>query len=122
MAEPIGELAAAIESLRAELTEAMAAGAGQPMRFSLEPIELTLQVTVTKGLDGKIGWNVVGFGGKRESASTDTLTVRLKPLWTLANGSVTPDFAIAAEAPAGAHFGPRPPSLQEHAHDGDGAD
>jgi len=76
------------------------------MRFALEPIELTLQVVVTMGIDGKLGWSVIGFGGKRESASTQTLTLRLKPLWGLPDGTLTEDFTIASVGPAGQHFGP----------------
>ena len=65
-------LAEAVESLRAELMKAVEAGKGQPMQFSVEPIELTAQVVVTKGADGKIGWDLLGVGGSYESASTQT--------------------------------------------------
>ena len=38
------------------------------MQFSVEPIELTAQVAVTKEADGKIGWSLLGVGGSYEAA------------------------------------------------------
>jgi hypothetical protein len=110
-------VAAAIEALRAELSEAMVAGARRPMRFGLEPIELTLQVAVTNEGGGKIGWKILEVGGKHESVTTQTLTLRLRPMWELPDGSVTADFAIASQTPAGQeqHFGPRPPASADAA-------
>jgi hypothetical protein len=40
------ELASLVRQLRAELTEALADGAGERLRFELGPVELTLTVTV----------------------------------------------------------------------------
>jgi NTP-dependent ternary system trypsin peptidase co-occuring protein len=54
-AKAIVGLAEAVESLRAELMTAVEAGRNQPMQFSVEPIELTAQVAVTKEANGKIG-------------------------------------------------------------------
>ncbi|WP_405070882.1 hypothetical protein OG558_15415 [Kribbella sp. NBC_01510] len=48
----------AIEALRAELTSAVERSEQQRMRFSLEPIELSIQVAGGKDADGKIGWVV----------------------------------------------------------------
>lgn len=110
MTEPVVGVAVAIESLRAELMQAMAWGSRQPMRFALEPVELTLQVVVTNEGHGQLGWKVLEFGAKRESASTHTLTLRLKPMWGLPDGNVTADFTIASEGPAGQQFGPHPPA------------
>jgi len=62
-AKVIVGLAEAVESLRAELMKAVEAGKDQPMQFSVEPIELTAQVAVTKEADGKIGWSLLGIGG-----------------------------------------------------------
>lgn len=100
-------LAAAIEALRAELTDAVGRGRDEPMQFRVEPIELTVQAAVTKEADGKIGWSVLGLGGKYEAATTQTLTLRLAPMWRAADGGLTTDFMIAAAGEAGDTFGPQ---------------
>jgi len=102
------ELAAAIEALRAELTDAVGRGRDEPMQFRVEPIELTVQAAVTKEANGKIGWSVLGLGGLYESVVTQTLTLRLAPMWKAADGTLTTDFTIAAAGPAGDTFGPQP--------------
>lgn len=102
-------LAAAIEALRAELTDAMCRGCDKHMQFRVDPIELTVQVAVTKETNGKIGWSVLGLGGSSESAATQTLTLRLTPVWKTADGTPTTDFAVASVGPAGDTFGPQPP-------------
>lgn len=94
-------LAEAVESLRAELMRAVEAGKDQPMQFSVEPIELVARVAVTKGADGKIGWNLLGVGGSWESASTQTLTLKLTPVWKKSDGTLERDFMIASSSPAG---------------------
>ena len=99
--EVIVGLAEAVESLRAELMKAVEAGKDQPMQFSVEPIELTAQVAVTKAADGKIGWNLLGIGGSWESASTQTLTLKLAPVWKKPDGTLERDFTIASAGPAG---------------------
>lgn len=106
MAEVLIGLAEAIEGLRAELTRAMGAGAGKRMRFSLDPIELILQLGVTQEANGKVGWKVIELGGKRETVSTQTLTLRLTPQWRDVEGPLTTDFTIAGDSPAGQQFGP----------------
>ena len=106
-AKVIVGLADPVESLRAELMTAVEAGKDQPMQFSVEPIELTAQVAVTKDANGKIGWNLLGIGGSLESASTQTLTLRLAPVWKKPDGTLERDFTIASAGPAddviGAH-------------------
>ena len=69
-------LADAIEALRNELIDAMNRGADKPMRFTLEPIELTVEVVVTKDAHGKIGWQVLEFGGSVEKERTQTYVAR----------------------------------------------
>lgn len=101
---PVG-LADAIEALRDELIDAMTRGADKPMRFALEPIELTVEVVVTKDANGKIGWQVLEFGGSVEKARTQTLTVKLSPLWKKGDGTLTADFTIASAGPPGDTFG-----------------
>ena len=112
-------VAAAIESLRHELTEAMQTGDAQRerMRFRLdEPIVLELHAAVTWTGDGKLGWKIIELGGSRTSADTHTLTLRLKPEWwdgtqyttdfrisaTLPERSSTPSTPSAASSPDGA--------------------
>lgn len=99
-------LAEAVESLRAELMKAVEAGKDQPMQFSVEPIELTAQVGVTKEADGKIGWNLLGIGGSWGSASTQTLTMKLAPVWKKPDGTLEKDFTIASAGTAGDVIGP----------------
>jgi hypothetical protein len=104
-------LAQAIGALRAELVAAMDEGAGQGMQFTLDPIELTFQTVITKDADGKIGWKVLEVGGTYQSQTTQTLTLRLTPVWRDKGGRLVRDFTIAdAQAPAGEryHAGPRP--------------
>jgi hypothetical protein len=98
-------LSEAIAALRAELTKAIDAGADQRMRFSIEPIELAIQVGVTRDASGKIGWQVVELGGSYEKVTTQTLTLKLDPLWQQADGTYTKDFTIAGEASPGDTFG-----------------
>ena len=74
-------LAEAIEALRSELSAAMDAGARQPMRFVVEPVELTVQAAVSKDANGKIGWSVLGLGSSVGSATTQTLKLTLTPMW-----------------------------------------
>ena len=105
-ARAIVGLADAVESLRAELMNAVEAGKDQPMQFSVEPIELTAQVAVTKDANGKIGWNLLGIGGSWESASTQTLTLKLAPVWKRPDGTLERDFTIASAGLAGDMIGP----------------
>jgi len=101
-------LAAAIEALRAELTDAVDRGRDESMQFRVEPVELTVQAAVTKEANGKIGWSVLGLGGSYDSVATQTLTLRLAPVWKTANGTLTTDFTIAVAGVAGDTFGPQP--------------
>ena len=105
-AKVIVGLSEAVESLRAELMRAVEAGKDQPMQFSVEPIELIAQVAVTKEADGKIGWNLLGMGGSWESESTQTLTLKLTPVWKKPDGTLERDFTIASASQAGDVIGP----------------
>jgi Trypsin-co-occurring domain 2 len=108
--EPNGiiDLAAAIEGLRSALTEAVDQGAGRRMQFRIEPIELTMQAVITKDANGKIGWSALGIGGSFESARTQTLTLRLKPIWRADDGTMVDDPLIADQTTAEPRFGPAP--------------
>jgi hypothetical protein len=105
--EGIVGLAEAIEALRAELTEAVDKGREQGMQFRVEPIELTLQVVVSKDANGKIGWGALGIGGSYESARTQALTLKLQPVWKMTDGSLVEDFTVADQSSVPQHFGPK---------------
>ena len=108
MADVAIGLADAISALREELLAAMHAGDQTAMRFRLAPVELSLQVAVSKEAGGKIGWHVLGVGGTYSSATTQTLKLRLEPVWRAGDGSYTSDFVIADQSMADQpHFGPR---------------
>ncbi len=74
----------AIESLRADLAAAWWDGRRHRVRFRVEPVELTVQVGVTRTGRGAAGvrWHVLTLGGERstENATTQTLTLRLTPV------------------------------------------
>jgi hypothetical protein len=99
-------LADAVKALRGELVEAINDGQGEWMRFSLDPIELTVQAVVTRDVNGKIGWKILEFGAKYDSQTTQSITLKLTPQWRLSDGSLTTDFTIAGETPHAARFGP----------------
>jgi hypothetical protein len=98
MADVMVGLADAIGALRQALMIAMEDGKDADMRFRLAPVELSLQVAVTKEAGGKIAWHVLGLGGSYSSAMTQTLKMRLEPLWKQDDGSYTSDFTIADAA------------------------
>ncbi|TQJ89326.1 trypco2 family protein [Streptomyces sp. SLBN-31] len=99
-------LADAVAALRRELLNAMQEGDRAPMRFRLAPIELSMQVAISKEANGNIGWHVLGLGGKYSSATTQTLTLRLEPLWQAKDGSYIGDFAIADQGTEKPRVGP----------------
>ena len=107
MTDNITGLAEAIDALRAELNEAMARGEGAGVRFRIKPVELTVQAVVTKGGDGRIGWSVLGIGGKLESASTQILKLELEPVVKTEAGTYTTDFSVADQSGEEQRFGPR---------------
>jgi Trypsin-co-occurring domain 2 len=100
-------LAEAIRALRQELTDAVETGKDAPMRFRPSPVELTLNVVVTKEAGGKIAWHVLGLSGSRTVGTTQELKVRLEPVWRQEDGSYTADFLIASASTSQASFGPR---------------
>ena len=99
-------LADAIKALRSELMQAVSDGWGEWMRFSLDPIELTVQAVVTKDVNGKIGWKILEFGAKYDSQTTQSITLKLTPQWLQADGTLATSFCIASDTASGAHFGP----------------
>jgi len=109
MADAAVGLADAIAALRKELLAAVAEGKDAAMRFRLAPVELSMQVAVTKDAEGKIGWHVLGLGGSYSSAVTQTLALRLEPVWKEDGDSYTSDFAIADQRGEAPRIGPRTP-------------
>lgn len=108
MTKAVVELKDAIEALRTDLTAAVKQGRDQRMQFQLDPIELTVLAAVTKGADGRIGWSVLGLGGKWDTTVTQTLKLRLSPVWQTEDGALTTDFTIASINHAGDKIGPQP--------------
>jgi hypothetical protein len=99
-------LAEVVEALRAELMAAIDAGKGQPLQFKLDPVEVTVQTVVTREANGKIGWKVLEVGGKGSSADTQTLSLRLTPVWKQPDGTLVSDFTISSAGETGDRFGP----------------
>jgi len=77
------DLSEAIEALRSALETAWRRGLGCPVRFKLEPVELTVQAGITRTGKGAAGikWHVLALGGERsrETEGTQTLKLRLAP-------------------------------------------
>lgn len=78
------DLAEAIEALRDSLERAWHGGLDRSVRFKPEPVELTVQVGVTRVGKGSAGirWHVLTMGGERtrELASVQTLRLQLTPV------------------------------------------
>jgi hypothetical protein len=85
-------LANAIRSLRRELVAAVQEGQDEDVRFALGPIELELQVEITReaGGDAKIGFWVISFGGSagRSSGTSHTVRLSLSPVLASEAGDV----------------------------------
>ena len=77
-------LAEAIRALRAELVAAARQGRDEEVRFALGPVELELQVEVSKEAAADAGvkfWLVsVGGRGSRTAATTHTVRLSLSPV------------------------------------------
>ncbi|GAA2910295.1 hypothetical protein Acy02nite_48830 [Actinoplanes cyaneus] len=77
-------LARAIAELRAELQQAILDGAGEPLRFELDTVDLELQVTMTArgAAEAKVGlWSVLTAGTSADYSrgSVHKLTLKLSP-------------------------------------------
>jgi hypothetical protein len=81
---PWATLAQAIEGVRAELSEAMAAGEAEELRFDVGEVELEFTVEIRRDLEAKAGvavWVVeMGGSGARSDGSTHRLKVTLHPV------------------------------------------
>ncbi len=85
-------LTEAIEALRDALVAAWWDGQRRRVRFKVEPVELTMQVGVTRVGKGSAGirWHVLALGGERsrEAVTTQTLKLRLAPVLFDEQGAV----------------------------------
>lgn len=100
-------LAESIAALRDELHAAMAKMPRTGLLFRLAPIELTLEVVVTKAGDGKIGWQVVEFGGSYEKGRTQTLKLTLDPAFRDTTGRLMENPYVSDASDPGLSIGPR---------------
>ena len=91
--EPDGwvALSDAIAALRRDLEAAWWDGQNKRVRFKVEPVEMTTQVGVTKTGKGQAGikWHILALGGEksRETTATQTLRLRLAPVFYGENGA-----------------------------------
>lgn len=87
-------LSDAIEALRDDLGKAWWDGRNERVRFKVEPVELTVQVGVTKTGEGAAGikWHILTLGGQRkhETATTQVLKLRLQPVFYGPDGRKLP--------------------------------
>ncbi|MCB5163536.1 hypothetical protein LG634_01560 [Streptomyces bambusae] len=98
------DLADAITLLRDQVAEAqrrLAADGDRGVRFGLGEItvELGMELTSTRGLDGGLRFSVVQLGGRREDAdrATHTVTVRLEPRAATGDGSLDVNDMMAED-------------------------
>jgi hypothetical protein len=99
-------LADALEALRIEMASAIEGGRTSRMRFTLAPIELTVQVVVEKEANGKIGWKILEVGGSYGSTITQTLKLTLTPAWIGDDGAWTSSPLVGSAGGQGDSFGP----------------
>jgi len=89
------ELSDLIRNLRSELQIAQAAGAGEPLRFEVGPVELDLTIAVTRegGGGAKVRFWVVELGGDAKVSQEATQHVKLTLQPKDAATGRTPDIA-----------------------------
>jgi Trypsin-co-occurring domain 2 len=100
-------LAESIAALRDELHAAMAKMPQTGLLFRLAPIELTLEVVVTKVGEGKIGWQIVEAGGKYEKGRTQTLKLTLDPAYRDTTGRLMEHPYVSDASRPDQRIGPR---------------
>lgn len=96
-----GDLAEAVESLRAGLEAALAQGRDRDVQFGLGDVELTLQLVADRHGGGKIGWSVLGVDAGVNSERTHSVKLVLKPRIRREDGNYGEDGTIA-DRPDGA--------------------
>lgn len=90
-----GDLAEAVESLRAGLEAALAQGQGRDVQFGLGDVELTLQLVADKHGGGKIGWSVLGVDAGAKAERTHSVKLVLKPRLRQEDGSYSSEARIS---------------------------
>jgi NTP-dependent ternary system trypsin peptidase co-occuring protein len=77
-------LAEAIQGIRVDLQEAMAAGVNEPLRFDVGPVELEFTITVQRDAGAKAGvkiWVVeIGGSGGMSHDTVQRIKVTLNPV------------------------------------------
>lgn len=88
-------LSVAIAALRRDLAAAWWDGQNNRVRFKVEPVEMTVEAGVTKKGSGQAGvkWHILTLGGERsrENATTQTLKLKLTPVFYDERGRRLPD-------------------------------
>jgi hypothetical protein len=82
-------LADAVRALRRELQEAIRRADGEDLQFALGPIELELQLSLSRQMGGEAGvafW-VIKLGGKAGRSQTETHRVKLSLTPVTASGA-----------------------------------
>lgn len=72
------ELAEMIKGLRAQLAEAQREGKDKDIRFTVEDVELELQITAEKQATGGVSAKFYVFTGKLDGGKKNTVTQKLK--------------------------------------------
>lgn len=72
------ELAAMIKALRSQLVEAQREGEGEDIRFTIEDVELELQIAAEKQASGGISAKFYVLTSKLDGSKKDTVTQKLK--------------------------------------------
>jgi hypothetical protein len=82
VADGAGEIAEAIEELRAQLTAVQKRSADERLRFAVTEVEMEFLVTVTKGGGGSAGIQIglvhAGADGKLSKNNSHRLTLKLE--------------------------------------------
>ena len=95
------ELSEVIRELRQQLTDSLADGAGETVRFELGPVEIEATVAVSReaGAHSKVRLWVVDAGadGKYAHAQTQRITVTLTPKLAPADGGPPRTALIAGD-------------------------
>jgi hypothetical protein len=95
------ELSRLIKSLRSELTKAQKEGEGQDLRFTVDSIELELQVTTTGKDGGEVGvkfW-VFNASGKVDVSEASMQKMKLSMKLAESKGGSTPQINDETEKP-----------------------
>jgi len=94
-------LSVAIAALRRDLAAAWFDGRNKQIRFKVEPVELTVQAGVTRTGKGQAGvkWHILTLGGEksRENSATQTLKLKLMPVFYDEHGELVPDQLVSGE-------------------------